>query len=74
MTLTRPHGMTLRDWADQVSLDLDIYGYVTKLEGEDWQNWGVQFLNNGAIGRNIPSPYGFDNWLDWAERFCGVSL
>ena len=72
--LTRPAGMALRDWADQVSLDLDAYGYVTKLQDDKWQDWAVQFLNNSALGRNIPNPYWFNDWHEWAERFCGVSL
>lgn len=72
--VTRPTGMSMSDWADQVTLDLDRYGYVSKLQGDDWQGWAVQFLNNVALGRNLPDPYGFEDWLEWAERFCGVML
>lgn len=68
--ITRPHGLTVSDWADQVVLDLDRYGAFSKIVDGDWQNWGVQFLNNGTLGRAMPNPYGFDNWIDWAERFC----
>ncbi len=69
-----PYNMTLTDWADQVVLDLDQYGAFSKLEGEDWQNWGVQFLNNNSLGRYIPIPYGFTDWKEWAERFCGAFI
>ncbi len=69
--ITLPKYMKLQDWADQVVLDLDIYGSFGKLQDEtDWQNWAVQFLNNSSLGRNPPSPYSYDNWQDWADRFC----
>lgn len=71
--ITRPTNMKLLDWADQVCLDLDYIGSVGKLMREDrWQDWGMQFLNNLTLGRNIPSPYSFKNWQDWADRFCQV--
>jgi hypothetical protein len=72
--ITMPYNMTLADWADQVVLDLDRYGAFSKLEGDDWQNWGVQFLNNNNLNRYIPIPYGFDDWREWAERFCGAFI
>lgn len=69
--LTRPHGMSLTDWADCAVLDLDLYGTFGKLMSEsDWQNWGVQFLNNTSLGRNLPNPYNFTTWREWAERMC----
>lgn len=71
MIVTLPTNMNLLDWANQVVLDLDPYGAFGRLSSEDeWQNWGVQFLNNTTIGRNPPTPYHFDDWRDWAERFC----
>lgn len=69
--ITLPTGMGLRDWADQVALDLDNYGAFGRLDDvENWQNWAMQFLNNTTLGRNFPIPYDFDDWRDWAERFC----
>jgi hypothetical protein len=63
--------MELRDWADQVALDLDNYGVFGRLDDIDnWQNWAMQFLNNTSLGRNFPLPYDFDDWREWAERFC----
>lgn len=70
---TLPTGMKLRDWADQITLDLDPYGTFGRLDDEDkWQDWGMQFLNNTTLRNNFPIPYNFDNWKDWAERFCQV--
>lgn len=70
-TITRPSFMKLQDWADQMMLDLDIYGTLGRLDDEaNWQNWAMQFLNNTTLGRNLPLPYDFDDWRDWAERFA----
>lgn len=69
-TITRPSYMSLHDWADQIALDLDSYGALSRLDDDDWQNWAMQFLNNTSLGRNFPLPYDFDDWRDWAERFA----
>lgn len=69
--VTLPTGLGLRDWADQIALDLDPYGAFGRLDIEDqWQNWAMQFLNNMTLKENFPIPYYFDNWREWAERFC----
>jgi len=65
--------MKLGDWADQVALDLDPYGAFGRLQDESqWQDWGMQFVNNATLKENIPIPYSFNDWQDWAERFCQV--
>jgi hypothetical protein len=30
----------------------------------------MQFINNMTLKENMPIPYTFDNWREWAERFC----
>lgn len=71
--VTLPTGMSLRDWADQIALDLDPYGALSRLQDENhWQDWGVQFLNNTTLGRNLPNPYNFNDWKEWAERLSGA--
>lgn len=73
MIITRPTMMQLRDWTDQVILDLDAYGTFGKLlDDAAWQDWALQFFNNAAIGRNLPDPYSHDDWRAWAELFCGT--
>ena len=73
INITRPTGMKLRDWADQISMDLDTYGIFGKLMDDNkWQDWGVQLLAPLSLGGfNIPSPYQFGDWKEWAERVCG---
>ena len=71
--VTLPTGMSLRDWADQVALDLDPYGAFGRLDIESqWQDWAMQFLNTMSLRDNFPNPYNFDNWREWAERFSQV--
>jgi hypothetical protein len=68
--VTLPTGMALRDWADQIALDLDPYGAFGRLDDEtQWQNWAKQFLNNMSLKENFPVPYNFTDWREWAERF-----
>lgn len=68
--VTLPTGMGLRDWADQIALDLDPYGAFGRLDDEtQWQNWAMQFLNNMSLKENFPVPYNYTNWREWAERF-----
>jgi hypothetical protein len=74
LRVTLPVGMRLRDWADQLSLDLDPYGAIRRLDDETkWQDWAVQFVNSTRLPQNAPNPYNFTNWQDWAERFCEVT-
>jgi hypothetical protein len=69
--ITIPTGLSLRDWADQISLDLDAFGAFGRLDVEEnWQNWAMQFLNNTSLKENFPIPYQFTDWREWAERFC----
>jgi len=69
--ITLPRMMQLRDWADQIALDLDPYGAFGRLSDESkWQDWAMQFVNNASLKENIPIPYAFDDWRVWAERFC----
>ena len=73
MRVTLPTGMELRDWADQITLDLDSYGTFGRLDiEENWQDWAMQFLNNLSLKENFPVPYSYEDWKEWAERFCQV--
>lgn len=72
--ITLPIGLQLQDWADQLSLDLDPYGSVRRLDDVNkWQDWAVQFVTSMRLPQNAPNPYQFNNWLEWAERFCEVT-
>lgn len=69
--ITLPVNIGLVDWADQITYDLDPYGSFGKLQSEmHWQDWAANLMNHVTVDENLPSPYQFDNWQDWAERFC----
>jgi len=71
--VTLPSYMSLSDWADQLVLDLDPFGAFRRLDDEaNWQNWAMQFINNATLNENFPVPYHFNDWREWAERFCQV--
>ncbi|MGI9143373.1 MAG: hypothetical protein ACR2IJ_09325 [Fluviibacter sp.] len=71
INLTLPQGLELRDWADQIILDIDNQVVFGKLmDDANWQDWAVQFVGNVGLSRyNPPMPYQFDDWKLWAERF-----
>lgn len=71
LAVTRPTGLELQDWADAVTLDLDRFLLLGRIQADDWQTWGVNLLNCVALGGNtLPDPYQFDAWEDWADRLC----
>jgi hypothetical protein len=70
-SVTFPTGMKLIDWADCVAFDVGTIGTVGRLMNElGWKDWASQFLNLPGIGRTIPDPKQFDDWQEWAFRFC----
>ena len=72
ISITRPTGMKLRDWADQICLDLDRFGPIGRMVNDDWQGWAIQLLSLvGLGGYTIANPYQFTDWRDWANRLCG---
>lgn len=73
--ITQPVLIGLRDWADQICLDLDNFGPLSRLDDETkWQEWGLQFcVISGLSQKNIPNPYTYENWKDWAERLVQMT-
>ena len=70
--ITWPVNMQLKDWADQITFDLDNQTALSKLIDEnDWQNWGVQFVTAPGLSTyNVPNPYVFNDWKPWADGLC----
>ena len=65
-----PRGMTLRDFSDSVILSLDSVWSLERLNDDAlWREWAIQFQRIPDLTqRNIPDPYGFSDWREWAER------
>lgn len=72
LNITLPVGLSLMDWADQITFDLDNQTSLSKLLSEDdWQNWAVQFVTaTGLSTYNVPTPYDFKDWQPWADALC----
>jgi len=69
-----PRGLTLRQWADTMSLVLDKTIQVERLDhNEEWREWATNILRTPSIeGQNVPNPYQFNDWREWAMRFNQV--
>ncbi len=71
MIIPHPTGLTLQQWADAVVLPLDSFDSIGVLQGTDWQKWAVNILAPLSLsGFSLPSPYGFTDWREWAQRLC----
>lgn len=65
-----PYGLSLNDWADQVTFELQDAGPVPVLDDDRWLDWAERLLElNPTIQQVVPSPAGFTDWRDWAARF-----
>lgn len=65
-----PRGMTLTDWADSVILVVSGSWSYGRLDDEArWQDWATGLVRSPTFSaRNMPDPYAFDDWRDWAMR------
>lgn len=63
-----PMGMTVREWADAMTIDLEQFGNIGRLDrDEDWRGWGLQLMTMGLLsGTTVPDPYAFPDWRPWA--------
>lgn len=69
-----PRGMTLTDWTDNMSFILDKMVLVERLDNEEeWREWATNIIDTPTFeGQNVPNPYQFDDWREWAMRFNQV--
>lgn len=65
-----PRGMTLTDWADSVILVVSSSWSYGRLDDEaQWQDWATGLVRSPSFSaRNMPDPYQFDDWREWAMR------
>lgn len=65
-----PWGMGVRDWTDAMTISVEQYGNLGRLNSDDaWREWGAQLLTlPGLSGSIVPDPYAFGTWQEWAER------
>jgi hypothetical protein len=62
--------MTLTDWADSVILTVgDAWAYGRLDDEARWQDWATGLVRSPTFSaRNLPDPYRFDDWREWAMR------
>jgi len=60
--------VSFEEWADDNHDTLADYGYLPKA-GDDWLDWSSAVMLMGALTVfNIPDPYQFTDWREWAIR------
>ena len=66
-----PRTMTVTDWTDSMTYQLEKYGSISKLMNpSDWQGWGLGVVSFFEISKqNPPNPLEYDDWLEWAFAF-----
>lgn len=64
--------MELHAWANGVVSALGQYSNVMNpLIGDDWQSWGMMFMNDPNLtALNPPNPYDYSDWVPWGERLA----
>lgn len=66
-----PWGMTATEWCDAMTINLEQFGNLGRLENEEgWRDWALQLMTMGSLsGTVVPDPYAFTEWRPWAEAF-----
>lgn len=72
-TLPLPYGLEFEAWACLVVEALSLYGVQSPPSEEGWKDWASSLLYNPDLA-TIPTPYGFDTWLEWASRATETTL
>ena len=65
-----PRHMSLTQWADAVILSVtDTWAFGRLVNEDHWQEWATGFVTApGYSQRNLPDPYKFTDWREWADR------
>lgn len=70
-----PRGMDVITWASMVTPLLDQYGPLGVLrDPAQWQAWANNvMIQIGLDAADLPSPYLYADWREWAVRFDQVT-
>ncbi len=71
--LPDPNTTDFMRWAAVVT-ELGSQYNLSEPESEEfWQNWAVQFSGlTDTAADEVPDPYGFSDWRDWASRWVQI--
>lgn len=69
-----PRGMSVMEWTDRMTIVLDEMVIPEKLlDPAQWREWATNIIDTPNFeGQNVPNPYQFDDWREWAMRFNQV--
>lgn len=70
---TLPLGITFKNWASQLLIDLSTFNIPNPPEVKKWREWASQLLIDNNLN-NVPIPTaqrykGPDGWREWAKDF-----
>ncbi len=70
-------------WADRMAGEFGFFSdrfngsdpnYERLDDPEEWQDWAMGVFGGAdPLGQDVPDPYSFDNWKDWAERLFSTT-
>lgn len=64
-----PFHIDLSAWADAMVQNVEKYGNLGRLMGDDWRAFGLNMMTlPGLSGSIVPDPYAFTDWQDWVMR------
>jgi hypothetical protein len=70
--LASPVGLQFVEWAAVAVEQLSSYGLPSASSDLEWQAWATNFSNGTLPGSQVPDPYGFSTWQDWAHALIGT--
>ena len=66
-TVINPSNMDAIDWFDRTTqLFADVFPSLTLQEPDDWRTWAAAARR---VQSQVPDPYQYAEWQDWASRF-----
>ena len=84
MSVVDPRGFNnVIEWADVMTGQLGFF--TDPVQGTDdqfeilddpekWQGWACGVFGGvDALGQDVPDPYAYDNWREWAERMFSTT-
>ena len=68
-----PRYHTFNSWASLMCEMYAAQNIQIPEQSLDWKSWGAGLLAIDVFTNEaIPSPYGFEDWQDWAQALVGI--
>lgn len=70
-----PRNIDVQTWTDFSEFSLDQFTPPYRLDDPaQWQHWAMNLFGDAdLIGQNIPDPFSYRRWQEWAMRFNQVT-